>query len=79
MTVTVTGTNPLQRAPLALYIRESGLTIKEVADQMGVTRMRLHQIIRDPSRMRVEQVVRLSHIIKVPLCTLVTVAGRDRS
>lgn len=72
-----TATDPLQRAPLALFIRKSGLTIKEVADEMNITRMRMHQIIRDPSRMRIEQAARLAKIIGQPLCTIVNIGAKE--
>lgn len=45
-------------------IDKSGIKREDLAFGMGVTRMQLYRLLSNPSRMRVEQVLVLSSIIK---------------
>lgn len=45
-------------------VDKSGIKREDVANGMGVTRMQLYRLISNPSRMRVEQMIRLASILK---------------
>ena len=48
---------------LNLLVDKSGIRREDVANGMGVTRMQLYRILSNPSRMRVEQMIRLASIL----------------
>jgi plasmid maintenance system antidote protein VapI len=49
---------------LNLLVDKSGIKREDVANGMGVTRMQLYRLLSNPSRMRVEQMIRLASILK---------------
>lgn len=51
---------------IRILIDKSGLSVEQVADKMGITRIRMYQMMNKSQRMRVDQVIKLASIIGVP-------------
>lgn len=57
--------------PLDRIIKRKGIPKNEVAERMGLTRQMLHQIIKNPKRMRIDQAEMLAEITGYNIVSIV--------